>query len=288
MMRILVAVDGTERGKRALAWAARYGHREQAALMLVSVVNPAEVSALGADPKAVEASVEHLLATACKWVVEKYPDLELSAKVVYDKIVDGIVGAVKEYKADMVVMGSHHGASVGETVGGAKGLRVSVLVDVPTVVVPCDWDMDNTDSNVVVGIGPDDSCTNAVEFAVHEALADNVPLELVSAWGLPPLLSRPAEALGGGWGPVGDQFQQKLDALSSELKEGHPGLEVTGYSVEGSSPTRVILDYTKNKGCKLLVLGTHSRSTFGRAVFGSVTHSVLLNLCVPTVVVPQE
>jgi nucleotide-binding universal stress UspA family protein len=35
------------------------------------------------------------------------------------------------------------------------------------------------------------------------------------------------------------------------------------------------------------VLGTHSRTVLGRALFGSVTHGVLLELDTPTVVVPQ-
>lgn len=37
----------------------------------------------------------------------------------------------------------------------------------------------------------------------------------------------------------------------------------------------------------MFVLGTHSRDALGRALFGSVTHGVLLNLSAPTAVVPQ-
>ncbi len=37
----------------------------------------------------------------------------------------------------------------------------------------------------------------------------------------------------------------------------------------------------------MLVMGTNSRNALGRTLFGSVTHSVLLNLKVPTIIVPQ-
>lgn len=284
MSSILVAIDGTERGARALAWAARYANRDNAQLALVSVIDPAVARTYGADEASAKGSAQAVLDAAKESVLAQYPEADVSTVVVAGKIVEALADATVGH--DMIVLGSHHGASAGETVGGAKGLRVSVSVDVPTVVVPCDWDPENDGDRIVVGVGPDDTCHAAIEFGVREALADAEPLELVSGWGLPALLSKPAEAMGGGLGPVGDQFQSNLDALVLELSRSNENLEVTGHAVEGPSPSRVLLDYAK--GCKLLVLGTHSRSALGRTLFGSVTHSVLLNLCVPTVVVPQK
>ena len=74
--------------------------------------------------------------------------------------------------------------------------------------------------------------------------------------------------------------------MVARLKEEYPSLQVTGEAVEGSAPSRVLVDCSKE--CRTLVLGTHSRKALGRAVFGSVTHSVLLNLQTPTVVVPKK
>lgn len=284
MKSILVGVDGTDRGRQALKWASRYAAREGASLTLLSVVDPAIEKAAGIDGAAVESSVEATLAEARQLVAERYPGTEVRTELVRGKVIDCLVEAAAAH--DMIVMGSHHGASVGETVGGAKGLRVSVSVDVPTVVVPADWEWDFQGDGIVVAVGPDDSSENAVEFGVRESLADGVPVDLVSAWGLPALLSRPAEVMGGGLGPVGEQFKHNLDVRVAQLKEQHPDLEISCHAVEGPSPTRVLLEYSKNK--KLLVLGTHSRSALGRTLFGSVTHSVLLNLSVPTVVVPQR
>ena len=85
---------------------------------------------------------------------------------------------------------------------------------------------------------------------------------------------------------MGEQYQRNLENLAAQLKETDERLEVVAHAVEGLSPTKAILDYAKDS--KLLVLGTHSRSALGRTLFGSTTHSVLLNLCVPTVIVPQK
>lgn len=284
MTRILVGIDGTERGSKALAWAARYGHREGAVLTLAAVVDPAIARMYGAAKESTDASIEHVLNAARESVLAKYPDAQIETKLLVGKVIDSL--AEESANHDLIVVGSHHGASVGETVGGAKGLRISVSVDIPTVVVPCDWDFHNKNHRIVAGVGPDESSNSAVMFAVREALADGEQLDLVSGWGLPALLTKPAEAMGGGIGPVGEQFQQNLDHLAAELKEANPELDVVAHAVEGSSPTRAIMEYAKDS--KLLVLGTHSRSTLGRTLFGSVTHSVLLNLCVPTVIVPKN
>lgn len=283
-MKILVGIDGTERGERALEWAARYGAREGASLTLIAVVDPAAARAYGIDKQTGDAAIEGILQEAKAAVLAKHPATEVDTVIAVGKVVDCLVDAAEGH--DMVVMGSHHGASVGETVGGAKGLRVSVSVSVPTAVVPCDWEQDSANRRIVVGVGPDDSSRNAVRFAVREAVTDGEQLDLVSGWGLPAILTKPAEAMGGGIDPVGEQYQRNLDQLAAELKADDDRLDVVAHAVEGSSPTRAILNYAKDS--KLLVLGTHSRSTLGRTLFGSVTHSVLLNLCVPTVIVPQK
>lgn len=283
-MKILVGIDGTERGERALEWAARYGAREGAELTLIAVVDPAAARAYGIDKQTGDAAIEGVLQEAKGRVLAKYPATEVDTMISVGKVVDCLVDAAEG--CDMIVMGSHHGASVGETVGGAKGLRVSVSVGIPTAIIPCDWEQGSSNHRIVVGVGPDESSINAIKFAVREALTDGEQLDLVSGWGLPAILTKPAEAMGGGLDPVGEQYQRNLEQLAAELRAENEELDVVAHAVEGSSPTRAILNYAKDS--KLLVLGTHSRSTLGRTLFGSVTHSVLLNLCVPTVIVPQK
>ena len=60
-MKILVGIDGTERGERALEWAARYGAREGAALTLIAVVDPAAARAYGIDKQTGDAAIEGVL-----------------------------------------------------------------------------------------------------------------------------------------------------------------------------------------------------------------------------------
>ena len=283
MTRILVGIDGSERGERALEWAARRAERDGASLTLLAVVDPSVAREAGVDVETMRRATQEAVDASAAGLFREHPGVDASVSVVEGRIVDSIIEAAAAH--DMVVVGSHHGATIGESVGGAKGLRISVSTVAPTVVVPSDWNPQERGEGIVVGVGPDNVSERAVAFGVREALRSGQPLDLVSAWGLPPVLSRPAEVLGGGLGPVGEQFQRDLDRRVAALTEANPALEVTGHAVEGSSPADTLVKYSA--GHSLLVLGTHSRNALGRTLFGSVTHGVLLDLKVPTVVVPQ-
>ena len=149
---ILVGIDGSERGKKALKWAARLANREGAHLTLLAVIDPASNELVGSDHRVLREAVENVLGEAQEFVRGDYPELAMDASYVSGDIVEALVGAAESH--DMIVMGSHHGASVAERVWGAKGLRVSVSASVPTVVVPADWDPYNEAKGIVVGVGP--------------------------------------------------------------------------------------------------------------------------------------
>lgn len=283
-MNIVVGIDGTERGMRAFEWAARRARSCDAALTLVSALDAAYLRSVGVDEEAAARKAQEALDDIASQARDAFGIAQVETRVTQGKAVDALVDAAEE--ADLVVMGSHHGATVGETVSGAKALRVSVQISVPTAVVPADWRAEDDRGPVLVGVAPDQSSEKAVEFGVAEAKACACDLKMVSAWGLPPIISKPAEAMGGGLGPVGVEFQRNLDARVAALRAQDPELQVSALSVEGPSPSRVLLD--QSVGCRMLVLGTHSRNAMGRALFGSVTHSVLLNMAVPVVVVPQD
>lgn len=282
-MKILVGVDGSERGRAALHWAASVSARMRASLTLLAVIDPAKAASIGLTAEQGAAEAESMLAGLADELRAQVTGLDVSTKVVVGRIVESIIDAAAGY--DLVAVGTHHGHTITESVGGAKGLRVSISLSVPTVVVPADWDADDMGEGIVVGVGPDDSSDAALSFGVEQALALGESLHLVSAWGLPALLAKPAEVMGGGWDPMGAKFQQTLDAHVACIRETHPDLEVDGTAIEGPSPTKTIAQ--ASEGRCMLVLGTHARTVLGRALFGSMTHSVLLNLQVPTAIVPN-
>ena len=137
MKKILVGIDGSARGARALHWAARRASREGANLELLSVVDSRKVKEAGASIEDVQEAVEANLDKARNFVAKRYPNVQVEMRIAEGEVVENIVDA--SVGCDLIVLGSHHGISVGDTIGGAKPLRVAVSAAVPTAVIPADW-----------------------------------------------------------------------------------------------------------------------------------------------------
>ena len=272
MGSILVGIDGSDRGRRALDWAVRFARVVGYDVHMLAVIDEAIANKAGVSVETITETAAAALEKKRQAALESYPDMRIQA----DVSVGDIVGVLADSAAmhDLIVLGSHHGHTIGETIGGAKGLRVSVSTSVPTVVVPADWDAQQQGSGIVVGVGPDEAVSaRAIDFAARAAVACELPLELISAWGVPAWLERTAQTMGGGLAPVGEQRQIELDHQLGRLAFEYPALQVTGRTVEDSSPSRALVEASRE--ASMLVMGTNSRNALGRTLFGSVTHSVL-------------
>ncbi len=281
---ILVGVDGTRRGKLAVKWAANRAQRLGVGLTLMTVIDDGFIKNVGVSAEEALQAATTTLEEMSDEVARDHPGLKLDVCAESGKMVPRFSAASREYA--MIVLGSHHGRTVGGVLGGEKGLRVSVSSDSPTAIIPSDFDPEAEAKGVVLALGPDDSGATAALFAAREALATGEPLEIMSAWGLPAALTKPAEVMGGGIKPVGEQFQSMAEQKADELKKAFPDLEVTASAIEGSSPAKTLLEHAQ--GHRLLVMGTHRRSVASRLVFGSVTEGVMAELCVPLVIVAKD
>ena len=155
MGSILVGIDGSDRGRRALDWAVRFARVVGYDVHMLAVIDEAIANKAGVGVETITDTVTAALEKKRQAALESYPDMHIQASV----SVGDIVGVLADSAAmhDLIVLGSHHGHTIGETIGGAKGLRVSVSTSVPTVVVPADWDAQQQGSGIVVGVGPDEA-----------------------------------------------------------------------------------------------------------------------------------
>jgi nucleotide-binding universal stress UspA family protein len=95
------------------------------------------------------------------------------------------------------------------------------------------------------------------------------PFELVSVPALFPDLSR--------------RVQEGLEARAAKVREA--GLECETLELSGTAHVEIV-NYARDKGADLIVLGTHGRGGLGHAVMGSVAERVLHRSPCPAVVVP--
>ena len=88
MNSIVVGIDGTERGQRALEWAARSAEREGAGLTLLAIIDESAVQAYGTPAEDLRSSIEQMLEAERARMIERHPGLEASTAIVTGKIVE--------------------------------------------------------------------------------------------------------------------------------------------------------------------------------------------------------
>ena len=106
MKKILVGIDGSARGARALHWAARRASREGANLELLSVVDSRKVKEAGASIEDVQEAVEANLDKARNFVAKRYSNVQVEMRIAEGEVVENIVDA--SVGCDLIVLGSHH------------------------------------------------------------------------------------------------------------------------------------------------------------------------------------
>lgn len=76
-----------------------------------------------------------------------------------------------------------------------------------------------------------------------------------------------------------------LDAVASRIEAEGVGVDAV---LRNGNAAEVIAEVQKERGCDLVVVGSHGRSLLGRALLGSVAQNVLRSSSVPVLVVRGE
>ena len=73
--------------------------------------------------------------------------------------------------------------------------------------------------------------------------------------------------------------ESALAAVAQRAKEA--GVTAVCVSMLGDTPQDAIIQFAKEKGCDLIIMGTHGRSKVGKFFLGSVAASVLADCEIP-------
>jgi nucleotide-binding universal stress UspA family protein len=284
MMNILVGIDGTERGIRAARWALAHAKRDGGEVTLLAVIDNVIGDHTGLESDVLENAIQKALDDKVAEIAPTHQGVKISTRVVSGPVIESIVKISADY--DMIAVGSHHGRSISDVIGGAKGLRIAVAAPVPTVVVPADWDAEAAGSGIVTGVGPGEP-TDApqLEFAALEAEDQNDTLTVVGSWGASGWIQKTAQFMGANQQKLGDVRKCEIEERVIRLAEKHPQLQITPCCVENPSAAHALIE--ASEGSTMLVLGTDDRSVIKRKLFGGVAHSVLSSLHQPTAIVPK-
>ncbi|MFJ6838469.1 universal stress protein [Streptomyces sp. NPDC091209] len=290
---LVVGVDGSEPGMRAVDWATDEAALRGLPLRLVyaSLWERYEGAALaeGLGRSSEQIMADTVVEAASKRAHRRDVDVRISTEVVPD---DAVGTLLREgLNATALVLGSRGRGGIAERLLGSVSLTVAARAHCPVIVLRGGHDNQGgagRHRRVVLGVGDPAHGSAAARFAFREAAERGVALEAVRAWrwsahepaGHPLTAGEAARLHEQGAMEVLDK------ALSGAVAE-YPAVEVCRRTVEGTART-VLLD--ASTAADLLVVGVRRHDSHGHTgmQLGRVAHAALHHAACPVAVVPQR
>lgn len=281
---IVVGLDGSENGLRALHWAAEVASVRRWPVRLVNVFEQG-VPDLPIAPLYGKVDLENisddLLADAQSHARSQFPNLVVE--------VVGRIGPPAEVLLDeltrgrMLVLGRRGIGRFTALLLGSTSLACSSRAVNPVVVIPPIVPNDEVNGLVVVGIDGSARDRSAVEFAFMEASLRGARLDIVHAWELPSLFALDHAAYSGR-----EMWETAHRISAAEVVAGHrdkyPDVE-TDISLEYDHAAAAMVRRAAH--ADLLVVGGRGHGQLVGALMGSTTNAVIQHAPCPVAVVHQ-
>jgi nucleotide-binding universal stress UspA family protein len=269
---VVVGVDGSEEGYRALDWAAAAADRHEARLTVVgSYVVPLSPVPAGdlLTTGNLHAGTDLAVARALTRLGTRRP----GGRDVATEVVPGAAAHVLVQRSrisDLVVVGRRGLGAVDRVLAGSVSSAVAAMAYGQVVVVPAAA-QGATPRRVVVGVAPDEYPGPVLEAAFDEAELLGVPLEVVHAVDPGPLSA--ALEVYEGWGQA--WRESATEAVRDDVQRWatkHPGVECTISVVEGRAAE--VLQGALRPDDLMVVGGRSHLRTTGR-LLGSIPDRLL-------------
>ncbi|MFF0431417.1 universal stress protein [Streptomyces sp. NPDC004327] len=295
---VVAGVDGSEHSRRALEWAL-HAARSLGAPLTVAHVRPdalqlgsARIASLGPAPEIPDTVVDALAAE----VGPRAEGLDVRYASLDGSVVDALVGAAAG--AQLLVIGSRGRGGFKSLLLGSTGRALAASAPCPLVVVPHEARAASLDTGaeagrVLLGLHPDETPDEVVDFAFRTARRRGVALEVVTAYPVPPspalLIGAPAPAMQIP-PPLPDETNELADTTGRHQEERlrpfaerYPDVEVSRAVTPADAAGRLVED---SKEAGLVVVGRHRRHRVETLLVGSVAHAVLHHASCPVAIVP--
>jgi nucleotide-binding universal stress UspA family protein len=292
--RILAATATSSSIDGAVLTAARLAARQHARLSIVharplpagasregrpSACPPVEANSKSNDSEALAQSLHALYAAHCPGL--KSVDIRIARGVAWEAVFRTAI----KLGCDLIVMGPH--TRTDDTVKALKTMRfIGSTTDgvirqcrCPVLIANRAFDDDQLDfANLVVGVDFSDSCTAAVGLAALFARHRGAFVSTFHMLPVPPYPKYTPNAL------QSDHMRQqkRMNALCSQFLGGMGHQFILKPGVQ---PHVEILQFVKQVGADLIVMGSHTKDRTGKWYAGSVVQQVACHAPCPVMVV---
>ena len=273
----VVAWDGSNPARAALDWSlARCNDGE---LTLVRILDCTVSSADYFTEESTTVRAREALKDDADRVSAKYPDLAVHADLRSgDPITE--LRALSETNT-IVVVGTHRRRGSTLRYEWSMGARLAGSARGPIAIIP---ERDSTrHEGVVVGVDGSAASNAAVDFAATEADRTGQELHAIHAWQEPLVWRDTTEPDARSLQTLENTHRRILDESLLSIARRYPALSIRASLVRGA-PQSALLNAAR--GAALLVVGDHGQKGISKLRLGSVSHSIVLNIQSPMVVIP--
>ncbi len=284
---ILVGVDGSTDGLRAVDYASAEAQLRRAALHIVTALPPATATAFGlalpllTDTTAVMAAERATAAAARRALATGLAPQQVTAAVVLGKA--GDVLAEMSHGAAAVVIGRRGLSGLERVFAGSTSVTVGAKAHCPVIAVPHGWRPPVPGGRPVgVGIDGSPSSVPALAAAYAAAAARAVPLRVIFAY--QPQLdgfagSAEYEATLSNWLA---RAELRVAEVTAGWQADYPDTIVQRHVVR-AHPVRALVE--ESHDLDLLYVGTNDSSAISGLVLGTVARAVLAGSVCPVALV---
>jgi nucleotide-binding universal stress UspA family protein len=283
---VVVAVDGSDRNRAAVAWAAEEAERLGVKLVLVTVVDD---SALPIHRDHVtEEHARAMLAGVAADVAPGVGEENVEPVVVPGYPPDVLLSRFPD--AGVLVVGKRGLGAISRMLVGSTSLAVAGRAHVEVVVVPDTWHRASHEGGaIVVGLDPYRPEDRMLDLAFRRAAALKVPLVAVHGWETSAAAAWGTTAAAGvPLAPMPDwraEAEEAFDQVLASWRTRWPEVDLRAVH-SGNHPATAVLDAAED--AQLVLLGRHAEHRTLGFGFGSVTRAVLHYAECPVAVVPSE
>lgn len=298
---VVVGVDGSEHSERALAWALAAAQQLGVPLVVAHVrsealqLGEARIASLGESPNIPDTVLNGVAA----WIEgQGTPRVPVRYESLDGTVPDALLDTART--ARLLAIGSRGRGGFASLLLGSVSRSLASSAPCPVVVVPHEARTVAPENGaeagrVLVGLHPEETADEVLDFAFHAAQQRGVTLEVVTAYRLPPspvmLVGPPAPALqvppplplDGDTPELVRDTVHLQDERLRPFTERYPDVTVAPTVVPADAAGRLV---EGSRGADLVVVGRHRRHRVASLLMGSVAHAVLHHAHCPVAVVP--
>jgi nucleotide-binding universal stress UspA family protein len=276
-MQILAATDFSTRSNRALRQSGLLAQSGNAQLHILHVVDDDQpVELIDMETREAERLLREQMGS-----MPEIQRVDVRPMVLLGDPFDGILRAASAVKADLIVMGTHRKQFLLDIFVGTTIERVIRRGALPVLMV--NNEAQRTYENVVAPLDMSDASADAIRVALSTGLIGDKGATLLHAFLAPAIACSDQPSIDS---YVASERQRAMDELAMFLVANDLKDTRWSFRLEEGAPIEIISRIVSEIRPDLLVMGTHGRSAFIKALIGSVTEEALRSLSVDILAVP--